>query len=72
MANINLTTDTYAGYFSDVIIASSVLGARTIENGYITFHTNVDDKYTAVFADSDVSIDDANGTFVSSSYCKPF
>jgi hypothetical protein len=67
MANISLTTDTYAGYFSDVIIASSVLGARTIENGYITLHTNVDDKATAVFVDSSVSIDDANGTFASSS-----
>ena len=67
MANISLTTDTYAGYFSDVIIASSVLGARTIENGYITLHTNVDDKATAVFVDSSVSIDDANGTFSSSS-----
>jgi hypothetical protein len=30
-------------------------------------HTNVDDKATAVFADSSVSIDDANGTFSSSS-----
>ena len=67
MANISLTTDTYAGYFSDVVIASSVLGARTIENGYITLHTNVDDKATAVFVDSSVSIDDANGTFSSSS-----
>ena len=67
MANISLTTDTYAGYFSDVVIASSVLGARTIENGYITLHTNVDDKATAVFVDSSVSIDDANGTFASSS-----
>jgi hypothetical protein len=67
MANITLNSSTYAGYFSDVIIASSVLGARTIENGYITLHTNVDDKATAVFADSSVSIDDANGTFSSSS-----
>ena len=30
-------------------------------------HTNVDDKYTVVFADSDVAIEDANGTFSSSS-----
>tara|TARA_R110002020_G_scaffold89089_3_gene218036 strand:- start:1715 stop:2905 length:1191 start_codon:yes stop_codon:yes gene_type:complete len=67
MANISLTTDTYAGYFSDVIIASSVLGARTIENGYITLHTNVDDKATAVFADTAVNIKDANGEFASSS-----
>jgi hypothetical protein len=67
MANITLNSSTYAGYFSDVVIASSVLGARTIENGYITLHTNVDDKATAVFADSSVSIDDANGTFSSSS-----
>jgi len=67
MANITLNSSTYAGYFSDVVIASSVLGARTIENGYVTLHTNVDDKATAVFADSSVSIDDANGAFSSSS-----
>jgi hypothetical protein len=67
MANISLNSSTYAGYFSDVVIASSVLGARTIENGYVTLHTNVDDKATAVFADSSVSIDDANGAFSSSS-----
>ena len=67
MANINLTSSTYAGYFSDVTLAASVLGARTIEQGYVTLHTNVDDKYTVVFADSDVQIEDANGTFSSSS-----
>jgi len=63
MANISLNTPTYAGYFSDVTLASAVLGARTVEQGYITVHTNVDDKYTVVFADSDVSIEDAAGTF---------
>ena len=67
MANITLNSSTYAGYFSDVTLAASVLGARTIEQGYITLHTNVDDKYTVVFADSDVAIEDANGTFSSSS-----
>jgi hypothetical protein len=67
MANITLNSSTYAGYFSDVTLAASVLGARTIEQGYVTLHTNVDDKYTVVFADSDVAIEDANGTFSSSS-----
>jgi len=67
MANITLNSSTYAGYFSDVTLASTVLGARTVEQGYITVHTNVDDKYTVVFADSDVAIEDANGTFSSSS-----
>ncbi len=67
MANISLTTDTYAGYFSDVVLASSVLGARAVDNGYLTVHTEVSDKMTAVFVDSDVSIDDANGAFSSSS-----
>ena len=67
MANITLNSSTYAGYFSDVTLAASVLGARTIEQGYITLHTNVDDNYTVVFADSDVAIEDANGTFSSSS-----
>ena len=67
MANITLNSSTYAGYFSDVTLAASVLGARTIEQGYISLHTNVDDKYTVVFCDSDVAIEDANGTFSSSS-----
>ena len=67
MANISLNSPTYAGYFSDVVLASSVLGARTVEQGYITVHTNVDQDYTVVFADSDVNIKDANGEFASSS-----
>jgi len=67
MANITLNSSTYAGYFSDVVLASSVLGARAVDNGYLTVHTEVSDKMTAVFVDSDVSIDDANGAFSSSS-----
>ncbi len=67
MANITLNSSTYAGYFSDVTLAAAVLGARTVEQGYITVHTNVDQDYTVVFADSDVAIEDANGTFSSSS-----
>ena len=67
MANITLNSSTYAGYFSDVTLASAVLGARTVEQGYITVHTNVDQDYTVVFADSDVNIKDANGEFASSS-----
>ena len=67
MANITLNSPTYAGYFSDVVLASSVVGARTVEQGYITVHTNVDQDYTVVFADSDVNIKDANGEFASSS-----
>ena len=67
MANITLNSSTYAGYFSDVTLAAAVLGARTVEQGYITVHTNVDQDYTVVFADSDVNIKDANGEFASSS-----
>lgn len=63
---ITLTGSTYAGYFSDVTLASAVLGARTIENGYVTVHSQVDDAYTVVFADTSVDIKDANGEFAGS------
>lgn len=63
MSQITLSNSTYAGYFDNEIIAASVLEARSIKNGYVTLHTNVDDKYTVIFADTDVHVADGAATF---------
>lgn len=63
MSQITLQSSTYAGYFDNEIIAASVLEARSIKNGYVTLHTNVDDKYTAIFVDSDVHVQDGAAAF---------
>ncbi len=63
MSQITLSGSTYAGYFDNEIIAASVLEARSIKNGYVTLHTNVDDKYTVIFADTDVHVQDGAAAF---------
>lgn len=61
--SINFNTNTYAGDFTNELIASSILDARTIKNGYVTLHPNVDQNAAIVTVDTDVKIQDGAATF---------
>jgi len=64
MAYQTNVTGTYAGDFTNEIVASSILGARTIEQGYISLHTNVDENAALVTLDTDVKIQNGGAAFV--------
>lgn len=60
----NYTVNTYAGDFTNEIVASSILGARTIEQGYVSLHPNVDQNAAIVTLDTDVKIQNGGASFV--------
>jgi len=60
----NYTVNTYAGDFTNEIVASSILGARTIEQGYVSLHPNVDQNAAIVTVDTDVKIQNGGASFV--------
>ena len=64
MAYQTNVTGTYAGDFTNEIVASSILGARTIEQGYISLHTNVDENAALVTLDTNVKIQNGGASFV--------
>lgn len=59
----NYTINTFAGDFTNEIIASSILDARTIKEGYVTIHPNVDQNAAMVTLDTNVSVQNGAAAF---------
>ena len=59
----NYTINTFAGDFTNEIIASSILDARTIKEGYVTIHPNVDQNAAMVTLDTNVSVQNGEAEF---------
>ena len=62
--SINFSGSTFAGDFTNELIASSILDARTIKEGYVTLHPNVDQNAAMVTVDTDVKIQNGGASFV--------
>lgn len=63
MATPTITTNTYAGKDLSGIIAQSVLRGRTIENGLITVHTDIDSRAVVKTMANTINVQDSVAAF---------
>ena len=63
MATPTITTNTYAGKDLEGVIAQSILRGKTIENGYITVHTDIDSRAVIKTLDGTLNVQDSVAAF---------
>lgn len=63
MATPTITTNTYAGKDLEGIIAQSVLRGRTIENGLISVHTDIDSRAVVKTMANTINVQDSVAAF---------
>ena len=63
MATPTITTNTYAGKDLEGVIAQSILRGKTIENGYITVHSDIDSRAVIKTLDGTLNVQDSAAAF---------